>query len=624
MLIPLGVLAALLLNPKVVRTADTKSSDIGRPRGVGPECKCVHLIPPRPYTIVPRNQQLITTVVAKFYKSPDNTFACISNPSHRIPFSQVNDDYCDCPDGSDEPGTSACSYLSHLSFPQPRPGASALIPANESLALPGFYCKNKGHIPSYVRFENVNDGICDYEVCCDGSDEYAHIGGVKCEDRCAAIGKEYRKHEETRQKSFNKAIKKRKELQFEADKVKKEAQEKIEATEIRIQGLERKVKEAEDNLKDTERREKLRVVKSDAAGKGKGKLGVLLNLARDRVAELRKTLAKTREQRDAMLDRVMELEKMLTALKDEYNPNFNDAGVKKAVQGWEDYAARETTDHWTEAEDRDLAEIQKEDGKDSGINWAEFESSDAEDTASDAAAIYSLTSYLPPGLQTWLGSAVSGLRQFLIDNGVLPDSTIMADIQDSAAVKSARTARDDAQRDLSNAENDLRREKEDLDKDYGPSGIFRALKDKCVDKESGEYIYAHCFMSRTTQRPKKGGGETNMGNFVGFGIEYVDDDLPADNKGIDRGDHIIMKYENGQHCWNGPSRSTKVVLGCSEVDEIYKVSESEKCVYRMEVGTPAVCGWDKPSDATATVVGEAAHVVTVTESTEVWTTKDEL
>ena len=27
----------------------------------------------------------------------------------QLPFSAVNDDYCDCRDGSDEPGTGACS-----------------------------------------------------------------------------------------------------------------------------------------------------------------------------------------------------------------------------------------------------------------------------------------------------------------------------------------------------------------------------------------------------------------------------------------------------------------------------------------------------------------------------------
>ncbi|KAL0460530.1 UNVERIFIED_CONTAM: Glucosidase 2 subunit beta [Sesamum latifolium] len=49
--------------------------------------------------------------------------------------SQLNDDFCDCPDGSDEPGTSAC------------PNGK-------------FYCKNAGHIPVLLYSSRVNDGIC--------------------------------------------------------------------------------------------------------------------------------------------------------------------------------------------------------------------------------------------------------------------------------------------------------------------------------------------------------------------------------------------------------------------------------------------------------------------------------
>lgn len=566
MLVPLEILSIFLYAGHIVAAIDSRFSETSRPRGVGPE-------------------------FAKFYKSTDNYFSCISNPTFRIPLSQVNDDYCDCPDGSDEPGTAACTYLSRNSYPQPkiRPGAGS-IPQNETLALPGFYCKNKGHNPAYLRFENVNDGVCDYDVCCDGSDEYGGVGGAKCEDRCAAIGKEWKKQEEVRQKSQAKALEKRKELQFEADKRRKEVEEKIQAGKIKIEGLERKVVETEDNLKEVERREKIRLVKTDASGKGTGRLGVLLSLAKDRTAELRGALAKLQKQRDNMVERVKELESLLSALKEDHNPNFNDAGVKTAVQGWEDYAARESDDTWTDAEDRDITEIAKEDGSDNGINWTEFEENET-DAVSDAAAIYSLTSYLPPALQSWLTGSISGLRQILIDNGILPDTGVHANLDDSPAVKEARKSRDDTKRDLTNAGNDLKRDEEDLTKDYGPGGIFRALKDHCVEIESGEYKYSHCFMQKTTQQPKKGGGQTIMGNFVGFDTEVVDDELPAGGRGLGRGERIVMKYENGQHCWSGPARSTRVVLACSENEEVWKVSESEKCVYRMEVGSAAVCGW---------------------------------
>jgi protein kinase C substrate 80K-H len=36
--------------------------------------------------------------------------------------------------------------------------------------------------------------------------------------------------------------------------------------------------------------------------------------------------------------------------------------------------------------------------------------------------------------------------------------------------------------------------------------------------------------------------------------------------------------------------SALLILACAEKDEIWKIVEEEKCVYRMEVGTPAVCG----------------------------------
>nr|POF03780.1 glucosidase 2 subunit beta [Quercus suber] len=530
--------------------------------------------------------------VAKFYKDTE-TFTCISNPLINIPLARVNDDYCDCPDGSDEPGTSACSHLSPLS---PNTRAHTISTSvNTTLALPGFYCKNKGHIPSYVPFTNVNDGICDYEQCCDGSEEWESVGGVKCEDKCKAIGKEWRKHDEARQKSLGNAARRRKELVAEAAKMRLVIEEKISTLTSLIEAGDINVKWLEQELADVEKRERGRVLRGSVSKKA-GKLGVLVGLAKQRTEELRSNLIRVRNERDASTSRLEELESLLTTFKAEYNPNFNDEGVKRAVRAWEDYAARDKGPGIDAAQNRDLDAITGEDHE-NGIVWDEYSEDDADDETN-------FEQYLPPSMRTWVDQKLRDLRVMLIDNGILADSTTSTGGSESKAVTDARNRLDTAKKDLEANNNDLKSANEDLSKNFGPDDVFRALKGTCVERDSGEYTYEVCFLEKTTQKPKKGGGHTNMGNYVRLDKVTVDDELPASGKGLGSGERWAMKFENGQHCWNGPSRSTTVVLACSEQNEVWKIVEEEKCIYRVEVGTPAVCEVKKTSDAPASVRDE--------------------
>ena len=312
-----------------------------------------------------------THTVAKFFKDPA-AFACISNPSIKLDFSRVNDDYCDCPDGSDEPGTSACSNVSPLSPQQPSRFEAGK--AVHTAALPGFYCKNKGHIPSYIPFTYVNDGVCDYELCCDGSDEWGGAGGVKCEDRCSKIGKEWRKQDEARQKSLSSANRRRKELVAEAERLRKEVEDRIQTLQTQIQGQELKVDALTKALAEVERQEKGKVVRN--TGKG-GKLGVLMSLAKDKVNELTASLKRVMEERDTARSQIEELEAILKRFKEEYNPNFNDEGVKRAVKAWEGYAAQDRagTDSTLDA---DVENLLKPDSE-GAINWDEFEGPEESD-----------------------------------------------------------------------------------------------------------------------------------------------------------------------------------------------------------------------------------------------------
>ena len=203
--------------------------------------------------------------------------------------------------------------------------------------------------------------------------------------------------------------------------------------------------------------------------------------------------------------------------------------------------------------------------------------------------VYKFEEYLPKPVRDWVDQKLRDLRLVLIENGILAAPSDNSG-GESRAVTNARAQLDSARNELNTQRAELETHQGDLTRDYGPEGVFRALKDRCVEQDSGEYTYELCWMGGTMQKPKKGGANTGMGGFARFETTLVDEELPADGRGVGAGHRLVMKYENGQHCWNGPARSTTVVLACAERDEIWKIVEEEKCVYRMEVGTPAVCG----------------------------------
>ncbi|ORY61501.1 glucosidase II beta subunit-like protein [Pseudomassariella vexata] len=521
------------------------------PRGVGPE-------------------------FAKFYDITD-TFACIGHPSISIAVSKVNDNSCDCPDGSDEPGTAACANIDPLSPPQPLPNSLSGT-TNTSNALPGFWCANEGHIGTYVPFMYVNDGVCDYDLCCDGTEEYGGVGGVKCPNKCKEIGKEWRRIDNERKENLERANKRRRIMVKEAKELRRRVEAKITSLTEEIKSLETKRDELKKKHDEIEHSERGKVVK----GEGTGKLGVLVGLAKGRVNELRDTLNIVLGQRDELRGKVAELEGILATFKEEYNPNFNDEGVKKAVRAWEDYAAKmgESKDD----NESDIQEVLKEDNTEGGINWDEYV--DGEE-ATDTDILYSLEAYLPGQFRDFIHDKVNLLRIWLIENGIMADNP--SSKGESRLVVAAREAYEAVDKDITNKQRDLDGQQADLAKDYGADDIFRYLKDKCVSIDSGEYEYELCWLSKTAQKSKKGGGSTNMGHFDHIDIEESDEEERHDGKGLGRGKRMVMRYDNGQHCWNGPNRRTDVWLACAEQEELWRVSELEKCVYKMEVGTPAAC-----------------------------------
>lgn len=50
-----------------------------------------------------------------------------------------------------------------------------------------------------------------------------------------------------------------------------------------------------------------------------------------------------------------------------------------------------------------------------------------------------------------------------------------------------------------------------------------------------------------------------------------------------------MKYENGQSCWNGPSRTATYTLKCGTYDFISNADEPSMCTYTFDFYTPVAC-----------------------------------
>lgn len=170
-----------------------------------------------------------------YYKTSSNTIKC-KDGSKKFAKTQLNDDYCDCPDGTDEPGTSAC------------PNGK-------------FYCQNAGHSPLMIFSSKVNDGICD---CCDGSDEYD--GKVKCPNTCWEAGKVARDKLKKKIATYQEGVLLRKKEieQAKQNLVKDEAElSNLKNEEKILKGLVQQLKERKEQIEKAEEKERLQREKEE-------------------------------------------------------------------------------------------------------------------------------------------------------------------------------------------------------------------------------------------------------------------------------------------------------------------------------------------------------------------------
>jgi protein kinase C substrate 80K-H len=147
------------------------------------------------------------------------------------------------------------------------------------------------------------------------------------------------------------------------------------------------------------------------------------------------------------------------------------------------------------------------------------------------------------------------------------------------SVQSSKLEKDQAEEALNAAKKERDRVKSEMDEltkfselDLGHHGEFFGLYKSTLEFRNKEYIYEVKPWEKATQRGVSGHSSTNLGKWDNFESEYQ-----------------VMKFANGDRCWNGPARSLRVEMQCGRANELTLVDEPAKCEYRAVLKTPALC-----------------------------------
>jgi len=473
--------------------------------------------------------------------------------SKEIPWTAVNDDFCDCLDGSDEPGTSACSN-----------GI--------------FYCQNAGHLGASIPSSRVSDGLCERE-CCDGSDEKPGT----CPNTCKEVGEAYRKQKEEEMKIQRAGAKIRSTYIAHALREKSHLEDEIRAL---AGGIETKKTEVS-RLKDIADRADSLSAAALEHRKQSPLYQALINQAN--------ALKSLRREYQALQERDRSLGDILDNLRAGYNPNYQDMAVLEAVRGWEQTANlphindigkifEDVTDEEagiiTEGED-DLEEGEwsREDLEtklDSLLN-TDYESLLLAHEEHIDAPVEGSSSSFSEQYEELKDTVTSWLGKF----GIISASSSSG----SADSSRAHQALTDAENELRSFENDKHSAEDKLSKlfdphHFGAKGEWNKLDGTCLSMVTGDYTYEVCLFGEAKQKPMNGGTTFSLGRFTSWN--------PLVNPGEPAYYHKQV-YKHGARCWNGPERSVVLLLTCGTENTLTSVVELQKCEYQFTGTTPALC-----------------------------------
>jgi protein kinase C substrate 80K-H len=529
-------------------------------------------------------------------KYQQETFLCDNN-QRKISSASINDGYCDCTDGTDEPGTSACLTGS-------------------------FYCVNKGYKPLTITSSRVDDGICD---CCDGSDEGIF---VKCSDRCQEMAELQRSEQNRIVNTFKTGNQLRKlweesaraQLQQEASQVPdpmvtNKLRDQIAEVEATIQKKEYEVQELQAKVEKDVKNKIFRLLKVSSESANYNYLAQFLS-----------SLTKALHFDEIQLNNYLSDHPTPVKLTEEHEGEGEGEGDDYEFAGVTEEGSGSTGEHHSQDSNNNNNDNQN---NQSG-NYCDLvditnnphfqvicESHQTPQAKQDTmlSILYSVIKdnrayyetmlllgyyrlhhtfvgaedFVKNHMQQFgqdacpeefapLGTTHCEIKELLKDfyNHLTGNSEKISLEEKIRVVKDEKNKLTQELNNLENTEQAIARAKENLEK-YQAALQFFHLKGQNVEVNDGKFSYTVSILENVKQKEIGGYNTVLLGDYSSieesneFGFSYK------------------MKFVNGQHCHAFGARSADVTVVCGEKNVLKSAQEPSTCFYSLLMESPAAC-----------------------------------
>ncbi|KTW31431.1 hypothetical protein T552_00075 [Pneumocystis carinii B80] len=378
------------------------------------------------------------------------------NTSQYISFSRINDDWCDCEDGSDEPGTSACSN-----------GV--------------FFCENLGYISRYIPSSYVNDGICD---CCDGSDEYEH--NIRCENTC-----------EEQHKKYSQELAKKDYIYKKGSKIRQTWEEKMKHID---KDLEDEIRDISNELKNAIREnQKLKRSKILENFKTFERENVsfpdILNESISNIFEKHKNMFSS--FMDLWQEKVGSFDEALTNLKDKYDDDPSNIDLSNMIKSLEEI--KSYLDSKNNGYNEYIEELKNDYNK-----FLEFIQQEYHKFQSKERSFFY-------SVEEWIKRRINQIKRYFIYLKILiDDEKIDSEIIDNYDASGESNQKIDELREKLEKKELLKKEK------YKNFNVYYAVKDEVITFKFKDYIYEFTFLKDAYQISSNDNNRILLGSFSHF------------------------------------------------------------------------------------------------------------